>query len=93
MHLCSAFPEQIGTLTAQEASDVVRVGIAKAQTYGIIGEYDIQRFAEYMIILGNDFDTEHVWARDILMNLSASGGSKVDEIEEYYLFKVLAHHA
>ena len=83
-HLPKAFPEQAGGLAEPELRATVRTGMTRAVQYGVINESDAQRYLEYMMRLGVDFDTAAPtgWAGKILLDETTQGTEKMDRIDE-----------
>jgi hypothetical protein len=72
-HLRRFFPEECRRLGAQGDEDGVRAlirhGIARAQTYGIVSEHDVTLYLNLTMALGRDFDRDALlpWARAVLV--------------------------
>ena len=72
-HLRSRFPEC--ALDDETLHSVIVSGIARAESYEIEVEADLQRFLEYMMVLSLDFDTapRSAWAGEILLRREIEG--------------------
>ena len=87
-HLRAEFPAVTRGQTDDDLLALVRRGVASAEPYGVRTEVDVQRYLEYMMIYGPDFDTNprSAWAGDILRTEGIGGAKKMDWIDDYDLF-------
>lgn len=85
-HLRATFPEATRSKTEAEMRSFVQSGISRAAPYDVKAEADVQRFLEYMMMYGPEFDTHHDWARKILTTQGVSGKKKMDWIDDYDQF-------
>lgn len=69
----------------QEIREFVNSGRARAATYGIDTEIDVEHFIEYAVIHGERFDLLP-WAQKILTTDGVDGSKKTDWIDEYDQF-------
>ncbi|WNG56715.1 hypothetical protein F0U59_19610 [Archangium gephyra] len=66
----------------------IRLGINRARVHGVTTEADVLRYLDYMVIYGQEFDTEPAtsWAGEILCSQELSGTEKMDRIDSYDQF-------
>jgi hypothetical protein len=85
-HLRTDFPEETSEMSDEELQTLVQTGMDKAESYGIVYEDDIQRFLDYMLIHGPDFDQDdsHPEVQAILRDEEMDGEEKMDEIDSHY---------
>lgn len=57
-HLFEELPEECRDLGAEELSEAVRDGVARARSYEIEGERGLMRWAELMVRYGREFDAD-----------------------------------
>ena len=88
-HLRSRFPEVTDELDDEKLDRLIVSGIARAESYGIYFEADLQRFLEYMMVLSLDFDTasRSAWAGEILRRRELGGSEKISRIDNAYVFR------
>lgn len=88
VHLKTTFPEQIQSMSELDLRNVVQTNIDNAAKYDVIGESDVQRYLEYVVCYGPDFDThpKTSWAGQILHDKDLAGTEKMNQIEGYELF-------
>lgn len=86
-HLRSRFPEQTRDISEPDLRNLINDGIDKDETYNITIEDNVQRYLEYIVTYGSDFDTnpETSWAGDILRMEDLDGTRKRDRLNEYAL--------
>ncbi len=67
-HVEKFFPEQYSALGEAGVREMVRYGIERAETYGIVSERDVCKYVDVMFMYGRDFDTDPKlsWAAGIL---------------------------
>lgn len=65
-HVRRCFPDRWTTMGDSMLRAVIRDGIGRAATHGIISERDVCKFIDLMLIFGTTFDRERAWAREIL---------------------------
>ena len=63
---------------------LISSGIDKAIGYGMKEQPDIQRFLDYIILFGVDFDDdpEREWMREVLEDDSLEGGDKIAWLDD-----------
>jgi hypothetical protein len=88
VHLRACFPDAVGNLSGVDLHLIIEDGIRRAESHGIVTEYDAQRFLELLMIYGNPFGTDErtSWIGDILQSRNLSGSEKMDRIEERCVF-------
>ena len=88
VYLPQTFPDQLGATSESDLRSMIRKGIEKAESYGVVLEMDVQRYLESLVVLGSDFDEgpEHEWAGKILDDASLSGTQKMDSIDNHLIF-------
>ena len=87
-HLRCQFPEHPVVIKSnvdffQFVNDIIN----SAQTYAIINEFDVRRFAEFLLEYGLDFP-KLAWAATILSDNNSSGTEKMDYIDHYTMFEL-----
>jgi hypothetical protein len=92
-HLSLRFRSQIEALAPaqQDLDRLVKDGMDRARMYGLRSEFDVQRYVEYMLLLGPDFDldTDYAWAARILFAADASGREKMDRLDRAAVLRLL----
>lgn len=88
VHLRSDFSPQIELLRLDDLTleAMIRRGIEKARSYGVVRESDIELYLESMVLLGPDFDQRIGCCASALKDKTLDGGKKMDAINEYLLF-------
>jgi hypothetical protein len=68
VHLHKIFPEQSETLGEEKLRELIRHGIARAQSYEIVAQRDVCKYIALMMIFGRDFDVDKKlpWASETL---------------------------
>lgn len=84
MHLRTAFPERLQDIPEAELLAMIQGGIDKAAAYGVELEDDVERYVEYMVPYGSDFDTnpQTAWAGEILRTEHLDGSAKIASLDE-----------
>ena len=84
-HLRNDFADRTKDRSEPDLRNLVRDSIAKAKTYGVVAESDVQRFIDCRMIHGLKFDTakETNWAGQILRTPSLTGSGKMDHVEKF----------
>ena len=85
-HLRATFPQPTRQQTDDQMTAFVRLGSNRSRPYGITAEGDVQRYLEYMVMYGPEFDTSCAWASEILNTEGISGTKKMDWIDDYDQF-------
>jgi hypothetical protein len=87
-HLRQAFPAMTAGREQPLLLEFVRAGMACAHPYGVVFEYDLQRYLDYMMIYGHDFDLrpDCAWAGTILNAPDMTGSQKMDQMDDYDMF-------
>jgi len=89
-HLRRRFPERTAPVEDARLRAFVYAGIGRAKRYGIVGEADVLRYLEYMLIYGARFDTdpELAWAGEILRRKGLGPTRRMDLIDDYDMFRM-----
>ena len=89
VHLRDRFPERLGGTSEESLASTIGKGVRKAERYGVKTDYDVRRFAEYMVEYGSDFDTNPrtAWAGRIL-NGNETGTEKMDALDAHTTFEL-----
>jgi hypothetical protein len=68
VHLEKFFPQHVTALGEEKTRFLVRFGVERAKTYGIVSERDVCKYIDLMVSLGVEFDTDPKlpWASRIL---------------------------
>ncbi|MDP3000156.1 MAG: hypothetical protein Q8N47_21915 [Bryobacterales bacterium] len=84
-HLRNDFADRTKDRLEPDLRSLVRDSVAKAKTYGVVAEDDVQRFIDCRMIYGPEFDTakETHWAGQILRTPSLNGTEKMDYVEKF----------
>ena len=83
-HLREMYPERLENKGDEELLDFCQEGIERARDLDIRTEYDIARFLEYRVFLGESFERRGPdWMRAILYG-DGSGTYKMDRLDECY---------
>jgi hypothetical protein len=71
------FKDQYELLGANQVKQILREGVKKAGSYGVIAERDVCWFIDMMFLFGRKFDKDsaHPWASEILNDPSINDGS------------------
>ncbi len=87
-HLTEKLPNECNMLGGESVRETIREGIERSKAYGVVTEYDVRRYLEWMIILGPEFDTDAktAWAGGILRSDKMRGFEKMDLIDRYATF-------
>jgi hypothetical protein len=87
-HLNARFPYEYNMLGEERVRETIRDGIERSKDYGVINEYDVRRYLEWMIILGPEFDKDSktAWAGEILRSKKMEGFEKMNTIDRYATF-------
>lgn len=88
LYLRSKFSEQTKNATERELREMIKTGISTAESYQITDETDVERFLEFIVRYGPDFETdpEVFWAIQILQDESLTGTEKMNQMDDYELF-------
>lgn len=75
--------EQFNSLGEAEVRRLIRLGVNQSARYGIVGNFDVQRYIYLMLKLTPDFDKNAAtaWARPILTDTATTPEGKLDQIE------------
>ncbi|MCP5419727.1 MAG: hypothetical protein H6970_10715 [Gammaproteobacteria bacterium] len=82
-HVKQFFPKQCAILGDEQARQVIRLGIDRARTYGLVSERDIHLYVGLMFMLGSHFDRDPQlpWAARILTSEAISDpGLRADRV-------------
>ncbi|MEP6747601.1 MAG: hypothetical protein ABJB86_07735 [Bacteroidota bacterium] len=80
------FPVTTANISSKEFRAILENGIEKAAASNIIERTDVRYFLEYIIVLGQAFDTEpsNEWAVDILGIRNLAGSEKIKRMLRTY---------
>ena len=69
-HLQRFFPEESRTLGPEGLLDLIRHGVARASSYGLVEEHDVALYLNLTVALGRDFDRDPrlPWAQATLVD-------------------------
>ena len=81
-HIREFFAERFRAAGETEIREMIRHGIRKSGIYGIVTELDVCKYVDLVIVFGRDFDHEHVWARDILIDEELDPADRMDDVYE-----------
>jgi hypothetical protein len=65
-HLRRFFPSECRQLGSNRLAELIRQGIARAQSYGFKANPDVCRYLDIMLVFGATFDRDLPWAKEIL---------------------------
>lgn len=67
-HIEQCFPQTFATLGDAAVRNAIRLGVRKAESYGITGQRDTCLFIDVMFAFGRDFDSDRgfPWASETL---------------------------
>ena len=84
-HLREMYPERLEDKDDDELREFCQKGIARAGDLGVRTEYDVARFLEYRVFLGESFDQARGpgWLMAILHG-EGSGTYKMDRLDECF---------
>jgi hypothetical protein len=87
-HLHLTFPDMTKDISDEGLRAFIRIGVDKAEKYGVLVEIDIMQFVEFMMKWGRDFDLDpsRSQAQQILKNQNLDGHAKMDQLIEFDLF-------
>jgi hypothetical protein len=78
VHVTKYFPTEFAKLGQVRMREMVRYGVERAKSYGIVAERDVCKYVDLMLLFGRDFDLDlslH-WPQAILI------GSELDDPTE-----------
>ena len=83
--LRAKFPAVTERRSDEEILKFVRLGVQRAAVYGVTIERDVERYIEYMIMYGPQFDADpkHPAIAKVLTAPQLSGTGKMDRIDDY----------
>jgi hypothetical protein len=80
-HLGKFFPDEFAAIGEPAIREMIRYGIQRAATYGIVGQRDVCLYLDVMVEFGRDFDVNVPWASAILNDdMDDDPSSKVDRL-------------
>ncbi len=87
IHLNINFQDETKKIPDDELSILIQKGIKQAEHYQIVLEYDVQRYLEFVITYGQNFEKtpNTVWTSKILHNKELNGTVKMNLIDEHEL--------
>ena len=87
-HMLNRFPEQTKGSSETELREFILETIDRAEPYDIVHNGDVQRFLEYRVLYGQEFDTNEKFleVQNILNDSELTGTMKMSKIDEYFLF-------
>ena len=86
-YLRSEFEDKLAGQSPEQVLSLVREEIQQAKNYGIETEVDIERFLEFRVSLGPQFDTRNDWIQEILVLQKRTGAQKLRMIEDGLVFQ------
>jgi hypothetical protein len=92
-HLHAAFPKKLGETPEAELRTLIQSGLAKSAVYKVESEADVERYLEFMVELGPDFDSDPRlgWAGQILRRQDLWPWEKLDKIETQLALTLKRH--
>ena len=84
-HLRERFSDFFASMDEATARKVIRQGSRRAETYGIVSEYDIRRFVEFFCEFRGKFE-EQDWVSSVLKDPGLSGDQKMDRLDALATF-------
>ena len=86
IHLRSGFREQTKDMPETDLRSMIQTAIDKGKVYNVTTEDDVQRYLEYMMIYGPEFDTDPktMWAGEILRTEDMDGTEKMELMDEHF---------
>ena len=85
-HIRDFFPDRFQTAGETNVRELIRYGIMRSRSYGIVTERDVCKYIDLMIVFGRDFDQECVWAQEILTDEDADPVDQIDDLYEVAQF-------
>jgi len=84
IHLNSNFPNETKEISEGELRTFIQEGIEQAEQYQITLEDDVRRYLEFIVMYGQNFDTnpDTAWTCEILHTKELDGTAKMDLIDE-----------
>jgi hypothetical protein len=79
-HLKSLFPSECAARGDDAVLESIRVGVNKARGYELATEIHLLRYLRVMFVLGDGFDEQSNWAREILTDPELSPETKSSEL-------------
>jgi hypothetical protein len=78
-HLREKFPVTTKKMTDEQLRIHINVGVNKAAGYNISKQEDVLAFIDYMLFLGNNFDSDDTnpWAKNIFNIRNLDGSEKI----------------
>jgi hypothetical protein len=94
VHLRSVASAENRELTDVALQETIKTGMQRASAYGIVDEMDIQRYLEFMVRYGADFDTDPAtaWAGEILENPDLPDAERMNALEDYESIQLSRQH-
>lgn len=85
-HLRAEMPAATAAMCDAELCATIREGVARAEAYGVVAEWDLCRFAMYEVRLGAGFEraSGNDWAREVLESGVYDGTAKMDLLDQHY---------
>ncbi len=65
-HVGRCLPDRLATMGEGAVREVIRLGIQRAEGYGIVAERHVCKFIDLMLVFGVSFDEDRGWAQEIL---------------------------
>jgi hypothetical protein len=85
-HVRSSFPAQTASRGDEELRGTIQTATERAETYGVTDEADVQRYLEFEINYGPNFD-DLDWASAILKK-TGPGAVKMNELDDYNICRL-----
>jgi hypothetical protein len=82
------FPCETAALSPPALQTLIREGVEKAESHAVTDESDVERYLEYVVRYGADFDSAEkiAWAGAVLRRSDLSGAQKMDALDDHDLF-------
>lgn len=79
-HVRDRLPEYYAALGEKQTLQAVREAMADASAYGLETPVGVNVYIRLAFVLGPDFATDHVWARDVLADRDANEYARVENL-------------
>jgi hypothetical protein len=86
-HLSRCFAGKRAVADPDRLRATIGEGVEAAQKYGIVSRDDLRRYLEFRTEYGPDFE-QLPWAARILNDPTLSGSGKVEQIDDYSLYRL-----
>lgn len=72
------YPEQTALIPEDDLVSIIEHGMQSSRRYGIKTVAGVERFLDFMFLLGFDFETRVGWAREILNRPDFTGQMRIE---------------